>query len=275
MKTRAPRASGFTLVELLVAVGLIALVLTIAFVVMARSRETSNRVKCAKQLRAIGQAILLYTNDNRGQYPRSIYAGGPIVTPTWGTGATASDPFGAGGPAPNDVSAVMFLLARTMDISLEIFVCPSSDQRPLQVDSGIQSRSNWDGAREVAAHLSYSYANPYADDGATARYRLASASVQPEFALAADRNPGSADVLTVTPTSPSRALRRANSRNHDGRGQNVLFGDGHVDFQQTPFCGFKNDNIYARRAGPTGSASATIVASPFDLDDSVLLPCEE
>ena len=142
MKTRASRASGLTLVELLVVLGVVALLLTVTLSAVMRSREQSNRVKCAKQLRAIGQTILLYTNDYRGQYPRTLYAGGPVVTPTWGTGATASDPFGAGGPAPNDVSAVMFLLARTMDVSMEIFVCPSSDQRPLRVGSGIQSRSN-------------------------------------------------------------------------------------------------------------------------------------
>jgi len=34
-----------------------------------RARETANRVKCASNMRQIGQAILLYSNDNRGRYP--------------------------------------------------------------------------------------------------------------------------------------------------------------------------------------------------------------
>ena len=275
MTGRASRASGFTLVELLVAVGLVALVLTITLVVTARSRETSNRVKCAKQLRAIGQTILLYSNDHRGQYPRTVYAPGPVVTPTWGTGATASDPFQTGGPGPNDVSAVMFLLARTMDITPEVFVCPSSEQRPLELGSRpLQSRSNWNGAREVADHLSYSFANPYLDDGANAWYWKSSAVWGADFAVAADKNPGSAGVLAVTLTSSPREMRRANTRNHGRSGQNVLYGDGHVQFEGNPFVGVKRDNIYARRATRTGAASSALIASPYDRDDTVLLPCD-
>jgi prepilin-type processing-associated H-X9-DG protein len=34
-----------------------------------RARETANRVKCASNMRQIGQALLLYANDNHGQYP--------------------------------------------------------------------------------------------------------------------------------------------------------------------------------------------------------------
>jgi prepilin-type processing-associated H-X9-DG protein len=36
------------------------------------SRPTANRVKCASNLRQIGQAILLYTNDYQGQYPNTF-----------------------------------------------------------------------------------------------------------------------------------------------------------------------------------------------------------
>ena len=68
-----------------------------------------------------------------------------------------------------------------------------------------------------------------------------------------------------------------NSLNHDGDGQNVLYGDGHVEFQQNPFVGVKRDNIFTRRAASTGfaSAPAPIGQSPYDADDSVLLPPEE
>jgi predicted Zn finger-like uncharacterized protein len=34
-----------------------------------RARETANRVKCASNMRTIGQALLLYSNDNRGAFP--------------------------------------------------------------------------------------------------------------------------------------------------------------------------------------------------------------
>jgi type II secretory pathway pseudopilin PulG len=49
-----------------------ALFSTILIPSLPRSRGTSNRVKSAVNLRQIGQAILLYTNDYQGQYPDSF-----------------------------------------------------------------------------------------------------------------------------------------------------------------------------------------------------------
>jgi prepilin-type processing-associated H-X9-DG protein len=37
-----------------------------------RARETANRVKCAANMKSIGQALLLYASDNRGAYPARI-----------------------------------------------------------------------------------------------------------------------------------------------------------------------------------------------------------
>ena len=39
---------------------------------LSRARETANRVKCASNERQIGQAILLYSNDNKGKYPPDL-----------------------------------------------------------------------------------------------------------------------------------------------------------------------------------------------------------
>ena len=82
-------------------------------------------------------------------------------------------------------------------------------------------------------------------------------------------------MLAVTSTSSARDMRSANSTNHDGDGQNVLYGDGHVEFQSNPFVGVQRDNIYARRkSGANRFVSDAIVASPYDADDSVLLPTD-
>src|SRR3954469_18584527 len=46
--------------------------------------EIANRVRCASNLRQIGQAILLYSNENRGAYPRTTWDVNN-AKPTWGT----------------------------------------------------------------------------------------------------------------------------------------------------------------------------------------------
>ena len=47
----------------------------------------------------------------------------------------------------------------------------------------------------------------------------------------------------------------ANSPNHDFKGQNVLYADGHVEWQDHPYCGVRWDNIWTSQK--TGVASGT------------------
>src|SRR5438445_2686852 len=131
MKRVSPR-KGFTLVDLLVVIGTIALLIAILLPSLNRARETANRVKCSSNLRQIGQAIMLYAGLNKGQFPRTFaQIGAPLTdaAPVFTqTGAGAADAFGGlkGFVGTNNVTAGLFLLIRTQDITPEVFICPSS-----------------------------------------------------------------------------------------------------------------------------------------------------
>jgi prepilin-type N-terminal cleavage/methylation domain-containing protein len=63
---RTRSANAFTLVELLVVIGIIALLLSILLPTMGRARESASRIKCASNLRQIHAGLAMYAQDNRG-----------------------------------------------------------------------------------------------------------------------------------------------------------------------------------------------------------------
>jgi prepilin-type N-terminal cleavage/methylation domain-containing protein len=63
------KQSGFTLVELLVVVAIIALLISILLPSLGKSKELANRVYCAANLRGVGQSLNLYAYQNNGIMP--------------------------------------------------------------------------------------------------------------------------------------------------------------------------------------------------------------
>lgn len=60
---------GFSLIELLVVIGVIAILIAMLLPALRVARESAQRTQCASQLRQIGTALSMYVNANKGWLP--------------------------------------------------------------------------------------------------------------------------------------------------------------------------------------------------------------
>ena len=102
----------------------------------------------------------------------------------------------------------------------------------------------------------------------------------PTFAVCSDINPGTYVVPTggkaeinIQANDSATIKSYGNSPNHAQAGQEVLYADGHVDFESTPFCGYETDNIFTRGGAAFNAAvGPSMIDAPYTSGDTVMLP---
>jgi prepilin-type N-terminal cleavage/methylation domain-containing protein/prepilin-type processing-associated H-X9-DG protein len=105
---------GFTLVELLVVIGIISVLIAILLPAMARAKEQARMVACSSNLRQIGMAMVMYTNENKQRFPFHADIGG-MNKEDWIHWQKARDP---------KESAIAKYMG---DFKADVFRCPSDD----------------------------------------------------------------------------------------------------------------------------------------------------
>jgi len=243
---------GFTLVELLVVIGIIALLATILLPYLDLAKELARRTICKGNISAIIVGMRQYaTDDKDNMFPNDspTISGTSYIGVTMGGRSYNPDPGAdnAGAIGSNaGTSRCLFLLFRSEHVSLKAFICPSTDH---EVDTEADPENDHDFDSED--RLSYSTQVQKWDRGADKGFPTGLADSS-ELAVVADRNPISGneswgDSGTGRKTDPGADAGNAkqsgfdekekNSYNHRQRGQNVGYSSSTVRWTQTPRVG--------------------------------------
>jgi len=245
----------------------IAVLLCIAFILCCcgsvgrQGRILSQRMACRANLAVLGKSMAMYCTEYHDRFPQTCTSRYTNSLNDWTAPDRTSAFAKANGMGNTTISSHLYLLVRTMEVSPKTFLCygePNvteftlADHGVTPKDSPLTLSDVWDfGDANTMEHCSYAYHYPF-----TASYALTTDS-NPRMAVTADRNPWCQDrsdrtpgqwwqdfIPDISPIDTSDHARVGNSDAHGLEGQNVLYVDGHINFETRSYCASDQDNIY-------------------------------
>lgn len=211
---------GFTLVELLVVIGIIALLVSILLPALNKARENARAIKCASNEKQIMVALAMYTAENKNKLPifptipdkdmTSPYLG--IVMETMGVYSY-------------EKGTLWTYLGKSKDGRREVFNCPTDegDVRPVMIGTSTDLKSGFERNFSYSFnHLLYGTKNPTTQRPSGARITDIIHPAQ-KILVCEEDGPNDGYCVIATPSTADVLTNRHSKKGNQG------FADGHVE----------------------------------------------
>lgn len=191
------------------------------------ARQKYRQQRCRMQLGSIFQGLSNYISDHDGQPPAVASAAG---APWWKVGCQDKE------NCSN--TRHIWLLVKGGYVDSVNFVCPGRSRRqtPRLKSFQVQNYNDFPGREYIT--YSFRIRCRMREDGRLLCRKVLMADLSPLFEKLPD------DYTKSLRLRLDKKLLTINSNNHKRRGQNVLFGDGRVEFLKTRHTGISKDDIF-------------------------------